>query len=222
MVVATEPRDAHVIAPVRLPKNLEPLYPRACDGLLVILFLPSVSITEANFPSPTGEVPGTRLMDCTHGEKQLLWRSVLRALETLHKQAKDRGERRHFAGSIAMVKQGLRRECGYVDDVVMDGNLGQPSGALSTPTRINVQKKLPQEALAEYDPNREWPTLDEFMTRFDNVKLVDECDVSAFTPEQATTGLLLQIASEQLKTGLGTAIQSSPIRGIIAAKTPQP
>ena len=212
---------AHVIAPVRLPRNLEPLYPRTCDGLMVIVFLPRVSITEDDFPPQTGEVPGTRLMDCTHGGKELLWRGVLQALETLHQQAPDRGERRHFTGSIGMVRQGLRAARFDDADVVIDGTLGQPSGALTTPSKINVQKKLPSEAAREYDPRRKWPSLEEFMTKFENEKLVDECDVTAFPLKQASTGLLLHIASEQLKTGLGTAIQSSPIRGIIAAKTPQ-
>ena len=32
----------------------------------------------------------------------------------------------------------------------------------------------------------------------------------------------MKIGSEQLKTGLSAAIRSSPIRGVIAAKTPQP
>ena len=121
-----------------------------------------------------------------------------------------------------MVSEGLRRECCYVDDVEMGGSLDQPGVTLEKPRKINVQKKMPQEAAAEYEPNLEWQSLDEFMTSFENEKLVAECDVSTFTEAQATTGLLLKIASERLKTGLGTAIQSSTIRGVISAKTPQP
>ena len=146
---------------------------------------------------------------------------VRQALDSLHKQAKG-GERRHFGGSIGTVDAGLRRECGYVDDVEMGGSLGQPGGTLARPRKINVQKKMPQEAAAEYDPKMAWQSLDEFMTNFENEKLVAECDVSVFTEEEPTTGLLLKIASEQLKTGLGTAIHCSPIRGVIAGKTPQP
>ena len=188
---------------------------------MVVLFLPSVFITEADFPATTDELPHTRLMECKHEERQQLWIMVRQALDSLHKQATG-GERRHFGKSLSIVDAGLRREAGYADDAAEGGSLGQPGGTLAKPRKINVQKKLPQEAAAEYEPKMTWPSLDEFMTNFENEKLVAECDVSVFTEAEATTGLLLKIASEQLKTGLGTAIHCSPIRGVIAGKTPQP
>ena len=211
---------AHIIAPVRLPKNLLRLYPKEKDALMVVAFVPSALITEDDFPAPSAENPHTRLMDCTSADKKRLWLAVRDALDIAKASAK-KTEKRHIGGSVAVVNQGLRSKCDHVDDVRRTNSMVQPTGTLDKPRKINVQKKMPREAAAEYDAKKPWPPLEEFMTNFDDEKLVAECDVSAFSESEANSGLLLKIASEQLKTGLGIAIQGSPIRGIIAATTPR-
>ena len=210
---------AHIIAPVRLPKERLGIYPKEKDALMVVAFIPAVFITEADFPAPSSDTPHTRLMDCTSAHTKSLWIAVRDALEIAKGSAR-RTERRHVAGSVSMVNQGLRFHYGHDDDARKTNNMVQPTGTLDKPRKINVQKKLPREAAMEYDAQKPWPPLEDFLTNFDEQKLVAECDTSAFSSAEANSGLLLKIASEQLKTGVSIAIQGSPIKGMISAISP--
>ena len=212
---------AYIIAPVKIPKKAAQSYPKEADGLMETIFLPNVFITAADFPATTDAVPELLFLDCTHEKKQDLWIEVRKSLERLKLRTGAQGEKKHLTHTISTVTAKLRTECGYVDDVVMGDTLGQPSGTLDRPRRLNIQLKLPQEALEEYDREAPWESVHQFMTDFDNSKLVADCDLSVFSTAQASAGLLLKIASEELKTGLSTAIRNSSIKGVIAAKTPR-
>ena len=61
---------AHIIAPVKLPKNRLQLYPKEKDALMVVAFIPNAFITEGDFPPLSSDQPHTRLMDCTSVDKK--------------------------------------------------------------------------------------------------------------------------------------------------------
>ena len=123
---------AHIIAPVRLPKNRLRLYPKEKDALMVVAFVPSALITEDDFPAPSFDNPHTRLMDCTSADKKRLWLAVRDALDIAKASAK-KTEERHIGGSVAVVNQGLRSKCDHVDDVRRTNSMVQLTG---------TQKKL--------------------------------------------------------------------------------
>ena len=210
-----------VLAYMRIPVARENDFPRKCSNNIVRLFLPTIRISESDFPAADHLL----LTECTHDDRANLWQLAkqgIRIAKEKYQSSKDK-DGRHLGGSLGVVKNVLKFQFGMASDEEGSSRVGGNStGTLETPHRVTVQRKLPKEVRDEYDPAEPWPSLDHFMSNFSDEKLVVECDVAVFKDEDVDTGVLLKIYAEQLKAALCNALHCSPVRGLIAAFTPRP